>query len=49
MICRVEFGSVRGIAAQCDIMSSVMRGGAIQLVTTQNVPGEIRDGLLAFG
>lgn len=44
----VEFGSVRGMTARCDIMSIVLDGRAIQLVTAKNVPGDTRDRLLAL-
>lgn len=45
----VEFGTTRGIAARCDIMSIVLADRAIQLVTAQIVPSNLRDKLLVLG
>ena len=45
----VHFGAVRGLAARCDIVSIVVEGGAIQLVTAQRIPEEIRERLVAIG
>lgn len=45
---RVHFGSVRGMAARCDIISIVVDGRAIQLVTAQLVPDKIRERLAAL-
>ncbi len=46
---RVEFGSVQGIAARCDIMSIMLDGRAIQLVTAQRVPDCIRERIMELG
>jgi len=46
---RVEFGSVQGIAARCDVMSIVHDGRAIQLVAAQLVPDSIRERLQGLG
>ena len=46
---RVEFGSVQGIAARCDIMSIMLDRRAIQLVTAQRVPDSIRERLRELG
>jgi hypothetical protein len=39
----VQFGTVRGAAAECDIISIALSDGAIQLVGAQRVPGPIRE------
>ena len=45
----VIFGSVRGMAARCDIISVVIDGRAIQLVTAQSIPAEVRRRLETIG
>lgn len=46
---RVHFGSVRGMAARCDIISIVIGDRAIQLVTAQLLPDELRQRLTELG